>query len=283
MLLKDFTTFKIGGPAKSFLRPADISRLRRVIKNSRERGEKVLVLGAGSNILADDRGVDAVVIKLDAKCFQGINNYGEIVEVGAGKPLSQLLAYCVQKGLSGAEFLAGIPGTVGGALAMNAGISLNKRKLAIGDLVERVLVLDYNNNLKVLERAKLKFGYRQSNLAKYVILGASFKLFPREPGFVKSKLSEYLSLRKAAQDWAWPNAGCVFKNPENDSAGRLIDSCGLKGRRIGGAQVSRKHANFILNVEHASSRDVLVLMREIKKTVKIKHKIILKTEIKIWK
>ena len=283
MLLKDFTTFKIGGPAKSFLRPADISRLRRVIKNSRERGEKVLVLGAGSNILADDRGVDAVVIKLDAKCFQGINNYGEIVEVGAGKPLSRLLAYCAQKGLSGAEFLAGIPGTVGGALAMNAGISLNKGKLAIGDLVERVLVLDYNNNLKVLERAKLKFGYRQSNLAKYVILGASFKLFPREPGFVKSKLSEYLSLRKAAQDWAWPNAGCVFKNPENDSAGRLIDSCGLKGRRIGGAQVSRKHANFILNVEHASSRDVLVLMREIKKTVKIKHKIILKNEIKIWK
>ncbi|MFH0828348.1 MAG: UDP-N-acetylmuramate dehydrogenase [Candidatus Omnitrophota bacterium] len=283
MLLKDFTTFKIGGPAKLFFRPNDISRLRQVIKSSHERGEKILILGAGSNILADDRGVDAVVVKLDAKCFQEISNDGGIVEAGAGKPLSQLLAYCSQKGLSGAEFLAGIPGTVGGALAMNAGISINNGKLAIGDLVERALVLDYNNNLRVLERAKLKFGYRQSNLAKYVILGVSLKLIPRDPESVKKKLARYLSFRKTTQDWAWPNAGCVFKNPENDSAGRLIDSCGLKGRRIGGAQVSCKHANFILNVEHASSQDVLGLMREIKKTVKIKHKIILKPEIKAWK
>ncbi len=283
MLLKDYTTFKIGGPAKLFFRPADILQLRRAIKNYRERGEKILILGAGSNILADDRGVDAVVVKLDAECFQKIRNDRGVVEAGAGKPLSQLLAYCARKGLSGAEFLAGIPGTVGGALAMNAGISINSGKLSIGDLVERVLILDYNNELKVLERAKLKFGYRQSNLAKYVILGASLKLIPRDPEFVKKKLAGYLSLRKTAQDWAWPNAGCVFKNPENGSAGKLIDSCGLKGRRIGGAQVSRKHANFILNVEHASSRDVLGLMREIKKTVKIKHKIILKPEIKVWK
>ncbi len=283
MLLKGHTTFKIGGPAKSFFRPADILRLRRVINSARERGEKVLILGAGSNILADDRGVDAVVVKLDAECFQKISNDGGIVEVGAGKLLSRLLAYCAQKGLSGAEFLAGIPGTVGGALAMNAGISINKRKLAIGDLVERVLVLDYNNNLKVLERAKLKFGYRQSCFAKYVILGASLKLIPRDSEFVGKKIAGYISLRKTAQDWAWPNAGCVFKNPENDSAGRLIDSCGLKGRRIGGAQISHKHANFILNIERASSRDVLALMKEIKRLVKKKNKIILKLEIKIWK
>ncbi len=281
--LKNHTTFKIGGPARLFYRPLNILELQRLIKDSREQGQKVLILGAGSNLLVSDRGVDAAVVKLDSAAFSKIKNKGDLVEVGAGKPVNQLLAFCAGKGLSGLEFMAGIPGTVGGALAMNAGVSLNGKKLAIGDLVESVRVMDYNSNLKIFDRAKLKFGYRQSSLAKHIILSVSLRLIPKNKRAVKRKTAEYLLRRKATQDYSAPNAGCVFKNPPRDSAGRLIDSCGLKGRKIGGAMVSCKHANFILNAGHATSRDVLELMRAIRKEVKKKYKIILDPEIKIWK
>ena len=280
--LKNRTTFKIGGPARLFCRPLNIFELQRLIKDSRKQGQKVLILGAGSNILVSDRGVDAVVVKLGCAAFSKIRKIGDLVEVGAGKTVNQLLAFCVENGLSGLEFMAGIPGTVGGALAMNAGVSLNGKKQSIGDLVESVRVMDYNSNLKIFDRTRLKFGYRKSSLAKHIILSASLRLIPKNKSEVERKIAEYLLRRKATQDYSSPNAGCVFKNPPRDSAGRLIDSCGLKGRKLGGAMVSWKHANFILNADHANSQDVLELMQVIKKEVKKKYKVILKPEIKIW-
>jgi len=282
-LLKNHTSFKIGGAADLFFRPPDIPRLRQLLKDLRRQGKKILILGAGSNLLVSDSGLDAAVIKLNSAAFQKIENDGDCVEAGAGKPMKQLLAYCAQKGLSGLEFMAGIPGTAGGALAMNAGISLGARRLAIGDLVESVRVLDYNNNLKVFERAKLKFAYRQSSLAEHIILSVRLKLIFKDKELVQRNIAGYLLRRKAVQDYSLPNAGCVFKNPPEDSAGRLIAGCGLKGKRIGGAMVSCKHANFILNADQAAAGDVLELMRLIKREVKQKYKIILKPEIKIWK
>ena len=281
--LKNLTTFRIGGAARSFYRPKSLSQLKQLVKYLRGREQKILVLGAGSNILVSDRGVDAAVIKLDAPAFGRIKKEGVFVEAGAGKALAQLIAYCRDKGLSGLEFMAGIPGTVGGALAMNAGIAYKGNNPAIGDLVESVKVLDYNSNLKILGRAKFKFGYRSSNLSRYIILSARLKLSPKNKRAVANDVSGFLRRRQAVQDYSRPNAGCVFKNPPGDSAGRLIDACGLKGCRAGGAAVSLRHANFILNADRARCQDVLALIRLIKKEVRNKYGVSLRTEIKIWK
>jgi UDP-N-acetylmuramate dehydrogenase len=281
--LKKHTTFKIGGPARLFFRPDNLEELQQVVNNARKRALKIFILGAGSNLLVVDQGIRAAVIKLDSPAFRKTAKSKNILEAGAGKPLNQLLAYCRAQGLSGLEFLAGIPGTVGGALVGNAGISLGAKKLAIGDLVESVRVLDYNNKIKILKRQKLKFGYRKSNLARYIILSACFKLIPRGKREVRDNIAGYLVRRKNTQDYSRPNAGCIFKNPQGDSAGKLIDGCGLKGEKIGGAMISCKHANFIVNAGDASARDVLYLMKFIKREVKKKYNIVLEPEIKVWK
>jgi UDP-N-acetylmuramate dehydrogenase len=281
--LKDYTTFKIGGPARFLYRPANLKELRELVTKYRAKNPKLKVLGAGSNLLVSDKGINSAVIKLDSPAFCGISHSNCLVKAGAGCLLNRLLAYCSKHGLSGLEFLAGIPGTVGGALAMNAGVSVNAEPVSIGDYIESVTVLDYNSNLKVLDRAKLKFAYRRSNLARYIILGVSLRTAYRGPGAVEKNISRYLGLRRNSQDYTRPNAGCVFMNPPGDSAGRLIDSCGLKGRRVGGAEVSRKHANFILNADQATSENVLALIRLVRKEVKKKYGITLEPEIKVWK
>jgi UDP-N-acetylmuramate dehydrogenase len=281
--LKKHTTFRIGGPAQFFFRPEDLEELRQIVGIARKRNLKVLALGSGSNLLVSDKGVRAVVVKLDKPGFQKISYFENILETGAGRPLSRLLSYCRGQGLSGLEFMAGIPGTVGGALSMNAGVRAGKKLLAIGDLVESVQVLDYNGKIKILEGRKLKFGYRRSNLSKYIILSCRFKLNFKSSGEIQDKIADYLKRRGNTQDYTRPNAGCVFKNPDGDSAGRLIDACGLKGKKIGGAAVSFKHANFILNQNRCSARDVLALVKLIRKAVKKKYGILLEPEIKIWK
>ena len=281
--LKKHTTFKIGGRAQLFFRPYDSEELRQIVRNARKRDLLVLALGAGSNLLVSDNGVRAAVVKLDSPAFCKTSNVKNILEAGAGKPLNQLLSYCCTHGLSGLEFMAGIPGTIGGALAMNAGVCVGEKRLSIGDLVESVRVLDYNGNIKILEGRKLKFGYRQSNLTKYIILSACFKLNFKNSRQVQDKINDYLARRRNTQDYTCPNAGCIFKNPQGDSAGRLIDACGLKGKKIGAAAVSLKHANFIINTGNASAKDVLDLIKLVKREVKKKYNIVLKPEIKVWK
>jgi len=281
--LSKLTTFRIGGPARELLRPGSAGELRRALVGLRRKAARVLVIGAGSNILAADGGVNAAVIKLDAAGFCKIGQKRNIVVSGPGVSAARLLDYCAQKGLSGLEFMAGIPGTVGGALAMNAGVSLDGKKFAIGDLVESAEVMDYNGNLKTIKKDKLKFSYRRSNLSRHVILSASFKLAPADSKAIRGRIAELIARRKATQDYGKPNAGCIFKNPPAGSAGKLIDSCGLKGRSAGGAVVSSRHANFILNSGNASSRDVLALISLIRKEVKKKFNTTLETEIKIWK
>lgn len=277
--LAGLTSFKIGGPAKFYFEPENYASLSRVLLTARHAGIKVFILGSGSNLLASDSGVNGLVIKLTSKDFKKINKLGNCLISGSALKLSRLIQFAKEEGLSGLEFLAGIPGTLGGALAGNAG-AWGK---AIGELVKDVVVLDYYGRPKKIFRKDLKFAYRSSGLSKYIIISATLGLEPGNKDLIKQKIKEYLLKRNKAQNNSFPNAGCVFKNPDKISAGYLIDRCGLKGKIIGGAAVSDKHANFILNLKQAKAVDVLALMSLIKRKVKSKFKVKLNPEIKIWR
>lgn len=279
--LKKHTTFKIGGPAKFFVSPADTPDLKLLVTLAKIHKIPVFVLGAGSNILAADRGIKGIALKLNSPFFTKVSNPNKsnYLEAGSGLALRDLIQEAKERYLSGIEFLAGIPGTVGGALAMNAGAWGRN----IGDLVEKVSIMDYNGRIKVLKKKDMKFGYRKSNLAKYIILGACLKLGKRDKGQICANIKRYLMKRRHTQSARLPNAGCVFKNPPGGGAGRLIDLAGLKGKRSGRAIVSARHANFILNQGSARASDVLKLMSLIKRKVRERFNINLEPEIKIWR
>jgi UDP-N-acetylmuramate dehydrogenase len=279
-LLKRHTTFKIGGPAKLFIEPLDKDDLKSLLIFKKRYKVPLLVIGAGSNILASSKGINAIVLRLSSPFFKKISFCGNILEAGSGTLLKDAILAAAKRGLSGGEFLAGIPGTLGGALVMNAG--MGNLNFSIGDLVETVEVMDYRSKVIRLTKKEIKFGYRCSNLAEYIILSACLRLVRSNKKQVMKKIREYWLYRRLRQDLSFPNAGCIFKNPPGYSAGGLIDSCGLKGRKAGGARISLKHANFILNDHQADSRDVLQLMQLVNKQVRAKFKVNLEPEIKVW-
>lgn len=277
--LKLHTTFKIGGPAKYLFEPKDIDELKLAVNLAKNNKIKIFILGNGSNLLVLDRGVSAIVIKLSGEHFRKIIFKFNSLRTGAGVLLQELIKRSSLRGLSGFEFLSGIPATVGGALMMNAGTP----SFSISDLVEQIKVMDYNGKIKILKKQDLKFAYRQSHLSKFIILEAVFKLRKSSVNKIKNTIRECWKRRSQTQELSWASAGCVFKNPRLDSAGRLIDLCGLKGRQSGQAFISDKHANFIINKGKASSQDILKLMGMIKKEVKKKFNIELEPEIITWK
>jgi len=277
--LKDKTTFKIGGRAEVFVEPKNKDQLKADVILASSNKVPVFILGAGSNILVDDLGVKGIVIRLRSKEFKNISFSGNKVRVGAGVALIQLIRESAKHSLSGLEFLAGIPGSVGGALMMNAG----SWGSCIGDLVEEVMVMGYNGKIKIIGCKSIKFAYRNSGLDRYIILSATFKLSKKDKSVINKSIKNLLAKKTLNQDNSSPNAGCVFKNTSGESAGKLIDLCGLKGRRVGGAAVSEKHANFFLNKNNASAKDVLELMEIAKLQVKKQFDINLKPEIKIWR
>ncbi len=277
--LMSHTTFKIGGPAKYFIEPEDSNDLKLLVKLSRKYKIPFLIIGAGSNLLVSDRGVNGIVIKLNSQNFKELSFDNNSVMAGSGCLLSQVIKNSQKRCLSGMEFLAGIPGTVGGALVMNAGIPGEN----ISDLVEDVTIMDYNGAIKKLTKRKIKFGYRVSSLSKYIVLSASLRLSINNQAQIKSAIRNYLDNRRDNQEFSLPSAGCVFRNHYSmGPAGRLIDLCGLKGKRIGDACVSEKHANFIVNIGHARASDVSMLMEFVREKVENRFKITLKPEIKIW-
>jgi len=278
--LKNHTTFKIGGRARYFAEPASKEELRLLLILAKKHRVQVLILGEGSNLLVDDKGVNALVIRLSAPYFKKIIFKSKSVEAGAGMKLAQFIAQTANRGLGCQEFLAGIPGTIGGALMMNAGQAREGRSIA--DLIDRVRLMDYNGVIKILPRKRIKFGYRKSGLEKYIILSVDFNLVRRNKNKTCGIIKEYLRQRRQNQDLSWPSAGCVFRNPARDSAGRLIELAGLKGKKIGGARISLKHANFIINLRSAKYREVLRLMQAVKREVKNKFKVELIPEIRIW-
>lgn len=277
--LAGYTNFKIGGQAKYFFEPKNICQLQQVLVSAKQAGLRVFILGAGSNILVSDTGLAGLVIRLSHKDFRKCRCQGSCLVAGGGLKLNALISFSREKNLSGLEFLAGIPGTLGGSLAGNAGAWGR----AIGELVSQVGVLDYNGKLKILGSKQLKFAYRESNLNNYIIIWAKLKLFAGKKKVIAAKIKEYLLRRKQTQGDHLPNAGCIFKNPTCGSAGKLIDSCGLKGKTKRGTVISKRHANFILNTGKAKSRDVLSLMDLMQRKVKERFKINLEPEIKIWR
>ena len=274
------TTFRIGAACDYFIEPKDIIELKLLIKLLKRYKISFQVLGSGSNVLVCGSRVRGAVVHLAGRYFKKISFKKCFCEVGAGCRLSKLISSASRRSLTGHEFLMGIPGTVGGALMMNAGKSSGRG--GIGDFVEHVKVMDRKGRVSVIKKNGLKFGYRKSNLRNYIILEARLRFSKGNQKEIMSRINEFISYRKSSQDCTSLSAGCIFKNPGGKSAGRLIDLCGLKGVKLGGASVSRKHANFIINQNNAKAEDVLGLMKLARKKVKNKFGINLKPEIKIW-
>ena len=277
--LRHHSTFRIGGVADFFVAPKNFNELADVLAIAQRKKLKYVIIGNGSNILFSDKGFRGMVIKL-ANGLGNVEINGTRVNVGAGMMLSTLVSKLASGGIAGLEFAYGVPATVGGAVVMNFG-SFGKW---IGALVRRVKVINNDNLTEVELREKdLKFGYRTSNLLQkgFVDTHVEFKLKKKRPKIIKKNIRAILEKRRATQPLGIPNAGCIFKNPPGDFAGRLIEEAGLAGKRIGDAQVSTKHANFIVNLGNATASDVIALIRKIQKTVKAKFGIRLVPEIKV--
>ncbi|MDP3888765.1 MAG: UDP-N-acetylmuramate dehydrogenase [bacterium] len=272
--MKNHTTFKVGGPADLFCEAETEEEIAKAVRLCQKLEVPYFILGGGSNILVSDKGIRGIVIKI-------INNKMEIkddkVNVGAGQSLPTLVLKTIDKNLEGLEFAAGIPGTVGGAVVGNAGAWQKD----VGDKVARVRVLNPEGEIKWLSREECGFSYRDSRFktSGEIILEAEFTLATRENGEVKEEIKSNIEKRSGQPQE--PSAGCVFVNPKPDSAGRLIDECGLKGTKIGDAEISPDHANFIINIGSAKASDVLALMDLMEQKVFEKFGIKLKREIKV--
>jgi len=273
--LARFTTFKIGGPADYYLEPKDREDLINLIKYLKEIKYPYLIIGNGSNVLISDEGIRGAAINLEFG-FTKIQINKNNVFAEAGIRLSKLVDVCIENSLVGMENLAGIPGTLGGAILMNAGAYGGE----ISNFIKTVEVVD-DVEIKFLTKEECGFTYRKSNLERKIILSAEFELPFGDKAKARERRKELLIKRNQSQPVDVPNAGSIFKNPVGNYAGRLIEQAGLKGLTIGGAKVSEKHANFIVNFNNASANDVIELMKVIQETVFNKFGILLEPEIKM--
>ncbi len=274
------TTFRVGGKVDYLIKVINVEEMKELISLFIETGVCFRVIGGGSNVLVLDKGISGVVLKLDGK-FKKVQVFDEKVITGAGVKLPSLLKKCIDDNLSGLEFLTGIPGTVGGALVINAGT----QKEGIGALVEELEVIDKNGTIKVLPKRDLVFSYRKSNIPEDdVILRAKLLLKRADKNDILIGIKSRLQKRTESQPLKTFNAGCIFKNPSKNqlTAGELIEKAVLKGIKKGEAQVSTKHANFIVNLGNARADDVLYLIEKVRKKVKEKFGIDLELEIKVW-
>jgi UDP-N-acetylmuramate dehydrogenase len=276
-LAKD-TWYGLGGPADYFIRPETVEQLKTIARRCNENDIPIYVLGFGSNLLISDDGLRAAVIKLEAEKFAQTQFDGEQLTAWAGAKLSELVLTCVKKGLSGIEALTGIPGSIGGAVRMNAGGNFGD----IGAAIETVTLMDSQGDIFEKSKPELVFDYRSTNITAQFILNATLKLASADPEQIMRTVKEIWIYKKNSQPLNTRNCGCVFKNPRGVSAGALIDRTGLKGLRIGGAVVSEKHANFIIAEKGCKSRDIVRLIDAIKERVKEQFGIELELEIEIW-
>lgn len=273
--LRDHTSYKIGGPADVLVRPADVDDLARLVRQTRRVGAPLFALG-GTNVLVRDGGIRGVVVSLSH--LDAINDepgVGLYAEAGIGMPA--LMQQAARRGLGGLEWAAGIPGTLGGCVAMNAGTRLGEMSTA----VQAVRVVTPAGRIREYPRSALTFSYRRTRLPSGIVAGVWLRLSHAPPGEISAAVKTYLRYRKATQPLTEPNAGCVFKNPPGQSAGALIERAGLKGSRIGDAQVSERHANFIVNRGRARSADAIALIRKVRRIVKARCGVVLDLEQKI--
>ncbi len=273
--LAPYTTFKLGGPVDLYFEPENLFELPKIFHFLEEEGLFYFFLGGGSNLLVRDGGVRGAAVSL--RRFRRIMLEGEELWAEAGAPIARLVALCAEEGLSGLEFLAGVPATLGGAVAMNAGAFGQEIK----DLLKEV-TLFWRGDFFTWPKEKLSWNYRKLKLpCGALIVAAKLSLKREDPQKVRKKIAAYLGKRRRSQPLTFPSAGCVFKNPPEAPAGLLIEASGLKGFRWGGAEVSRKHANFIINRAQASASDVLFLIDYIKERVFREFGLTLEEEVKI--
>lgn len=276
--LAQFTWLKVGGPAQIYAEPRTEEELIRLVQSAYAEGLQVRVLGGGSNVLVRDEGVSGLTIRLTDDSFKRIDIQGNKVIAGGAASLPSVVSLSVAHGLAGLESLVGIPGTVGGAIKGNSG----GRHGEIGQFVTSVDVLTVRGDKFTRTGDELTFEYRFSSVNELVVLRAEFTLKPGDPEELTRRMRQFWITKKAAQPFSFQSAGCIFKNPRGLSAGMLIEKSGLKGTRIGGAEVSDRHANFIIAHEGATSADILNLIELIKSRVHEKHGLDLELEIKIW-
>ena len=276
--LAPFTWYKLGGPAKFFVRPRSLEELQETAKRCVENDIPVHVLGLGANLLVSDAGVDGAVFKLDSDHFKQVKIEGNLLHAGAGADMQKLVLKTVRAGLAGIECLAGIPGTIGGGIRMNAGGKFGD----IGALVSTVQVMDLAGTAFERSKDDLVFEYRSTNIQAKFILGAVLELDEDDPDRILKRTKEIWMYKRNSQPLNTKNCGCIFKNPRGVSAGALIDQAGLKGFKVGGAEVSDKHANFIIAHPGATADDVMKLVKLIREKVWEKNQIELESEVKIW-
>lgn len=276
--MKAHTSFRIGGPADLFLTPGNTAELAETIRILRRHEIPVFILGNGSNLLVRDKGIRGAVVQLSGR-MAALETDGTTVFAGGGALLSAAAAKAAEAGLAGLEFASGIPGSIGGAVMMNAGAYGGEMK----DVLESVDVLTLDLQFETLPVEALELSYRHSSLAERgdIVLGARFRLERDDPQAIQARMAELAEKRREKQPLQYPSAGSTFKRPEGYFAGKLIQDAGLKGKAIGGAQVSEKHAGFLINTGNATAQDMLELIAHCQRAVAEKFGVKLETEIKI--
>ena len=277
-LLKEHTTFKVGGECRFFLTPATEEELKLCMDIVRRDNLKYYILGKGSNILADDRGYDGVIIS--TVCLNNdIKHEGTVIEASAGMGLDKVSDYAMENSLTGFEFACGIPGSLGGAIVMNAGAYGGE----MSNVLMEVKVLCPDGSIKWKDVSELELGYRKSNILanKEIVLAAKLKLAYGNKDEIRAQIEDLNNRRSDKQPLEYPSAGSTFKRPEGYFAGKLIDDAGLRGFRLGGAAVSQKHCSFVINYDNASSDDIKNLIEHIKANVYEKFGVKLECEVRM--
>lgn len=277
--MSKYTTFRVGGPADLLIEPNGEDALADLLKACREEGVSPLVIGRGSNLLVPDEGLPDVVLHL-GDAFSGITALSDdVLRAEAGATVIGLCRFALEQSLGGLEFAFGIPGSVGGAIYMNAGAYGGE----VGDSVVSVRHMDRDGNIGTWTAEEAGLSYRHSNYmgTDLIILSADFRLAKDDPTIIKAKMDDFMQRRRDKQPLEYGSAGSTFKRPEGYFAGALIEQSGLKGASVGGAQVSEKHAGFVINKDHATAKDILDLMTLVRETVQRDHGVTLEPEVRI--
>jgi UDP-N-acetylmuramate dehydrogenase len=272
------TWYQIGGPARYFIRPTGVEDLQEAAKRCVENNVPVYVLGLGANLLVADEGVNGAVFRFDQEHWRKVKIAGSTLEVGAGVDMQKLVLHACRSGLSGIECLAGIPGTIGGGVRMNAGGKYGD----IGAVVTRVGVMETSGIVFDRQKDDLVFDYRSTNIVAKFILDATLQLQEDDPQRIMREVKEIWMYKRNSQPLSTNNAGCIFKNPRGIGAGALIDRAGLKGMKVGQAEVSEKHANFVIAHKGATAADVLQLIQLVRERVAEKEGVRLESEVQVW-
>ena len=275
--LRQHNTFRTGGMARYFTEPLNTEDILEAIRFAKENRLKYMIVGNGSNLLFSDEGYDGLIIKTSK--LKGIERDGETLKVYSGELTPSVGAFAARNGLTGFEPLSGIPGSIGGGIYMNCGAYGTE----IGDLISKVCFLYTDGEIEIFDRSELDFSYRSSSFQHMdgVILWAELKLSEGDRSQIDEHMKDYAQRRKDKQPLEYPSAGSTFKRPEGHFAAKLIDDCGLKGLSVGGAEVSEKHAGFIINKKDATTKDILELIEKVRKIVFEKTGVTLECEVKV--